>query len=265
MPKLWPIAASLLLCAGGTAAWAQRASLPAPVPLPPQKIVASAGKAERLTENRRVADSRVRQPSRAAARPAAKPLGGPAIRAKAAGNPALARPTRANRAAKADRRAGGKVPAARVTAPELRASEASAPPLVLTPAQRSVIYHIVVREQGVPVRSARAAPIQRERIVAGPLATGQIITARPKITDEVVISVPEPAVPVVSEAGPPTAAEDHALYPVGSTLPPAMPIYAIPPSVTLQVPHLQRYGYTLVRDRVLLVDPMTNLVVTEVR
>jgi hypothetical protein len=51
---------------------------------------------------------------------------------------------------------------------------------------------------------------------------------------------------------------------VGSILPEAVPVYAFPEDVVDDIPVVSSYDYALVNDRVLLVDPATHVVVSEV-
>jgi hypothetical protein len=132
-----------------------------------------------------------------------------------------------------------------------------APPLTLTADQRDAIYRAVARERGGAPRGAGAAPPMR--IVSGPLASGQIVTARPPVTDLLIV----PAVPGTPPASPSDAAAPPNPYPIGAQLPAEVPVYAMPESVSVQLPLARSYGYVMIDDRVLLVDPVTNVVVAE--
>jgi hypothetical protein len=52
-------------------------------------------------------------------------------------------------------------------------------------------------------------------------------------------------------------------YSVGSVLPPTVPTYTMPREVVYEAPALQRYAYAPVGDRVLLVEPASNVIVDE--
>jgi hypothetical protein len=54
-----------------------------------------------------------------------------------------------------------------------------------------------------------------------------------------------------------------ASYSVGSVLPPAVQTYALPRQVAYEAPALQGYAYAPVGNRVLLVEPASNVVVDE--
>jgi hypothetical protein len=51
---------------------------------------------------------------------------------------------------------------------------------------------------------------------------------------------------------------------VGRRLPSSVLLIPIPDAIVVQMPALWRYRYALVNDRVLLVDPATNIIVADV-
>ncbi|HEX5509016.1 MAG TPA: DUF1236 domain-containing protein [Pseudolabrys sp.] len=125
----------------------------------------------------------------------------------------------------------------------------------------------VVEEREVITRSAPAHRVVRHRAVrhvtrhvrhAVNLSTTQRRTIYRTIVHErrpvVVGEAVEPA-PVIA----PTEVD----YGVGSVLPDAVPIYALPEDVADEVPTVAPYDYALVNNRVLLVDPDTDVIVGE--
>lgn len=60
------------------------------------------------------------------------------------------------------------------------------------------------------------------------------------------------------------AAAPAVSYKVGAVLPEDVPVYALPQDVVYQVPALRDYDYTVIGNRVLLVEPESNTVVEEV-
>ena len=52
-------------------------------------------------------------------------------------------------------------------------------------------------------------------------------------------------------------------YRVGAALPRTVPVYAMPQQVIYEAPALRGYDYTMVGDRMLVVDPASNMVVDE--
>ena len=106
-------------------------------------------------------------------------------------------------------------------------------PLALTPAQRTTIYRTII-----PQGRGRG-PIVRERIVTetapAPVARERVVT-------------------------PPAVAD----YTVGSRVSDAYALAPLPQTVVTSVPAVRSYRYTVVNNRLLLVDPATGQVVAEV-
>jgi hypothetical protein len=135
----------------------------------------------------------------------------------------------------------------------------------LTAAQRSRIYQTVVRERVVPrtVITERTvlpgtipligAPVAREQIVTERLVT--VPPARETFGAAPFVTAPAGVERVVTEA--------EAELMVGSRIPATVPIYALPETLVRQIPTVQPYRYAIVDDRVLLVDPVTNVIVAE--
>ena len=136
----------------------------------------------------------------------------------------------------------------------------------LTAAQRSRIYQIVVRERVVPrtvitERTVVPSPIP---LIGAPVAREQIVTERlvtvPPVR-ETFGAAPFVTAPAGVERVVTTEAE--AELTVGSRIPATVPIYAVPETLARQIPAVQPYRYAIVDDRVLLVDPVTNVIVAE--
>ena len=111
----------------------------------------------------------------------------------------------------------------------------SAPPLALTPAQRTTIYRTII-----PQGRGRG-PIVRERIVTEPVAPAPVVRER--------------------SVNPPPASAYAA---VGSRVSDAYALAPMPQSVVATVPAVRSYRYTVINNRLLLVDPATGIVVAEV-
>ena len=111
----------------------------------------------------------------------------------------------------------------------------TAPPVALTPAQRTTIYRTII-----PQGRGRG-PIVRERIVTESVA-------------------PAPAVRERSVNPPPASAYAA----VGSRVSDAYALAPMPQSVVATVPAVRSYRYTVINNRLLLVDPATGIVVAEV-
>jgi len=111
----------------------------------------------------------------------------------------------------------------------------TASPLALTPAQRTTIYRTII-----PQGRGRG-PIVRERIV-----TESVAPPAPAVRERIVAPPGGPA------------------YAVGSRVTDAYALAPVPQSVVATVPAVRSYRYTVVNNRLLLVDPATGLVVAEV-
>src|SRR5215510_6611720 len=111
----------------------------------------------------------------------------------------------------------------------------TAPPLALTPAQRTTIYRTII-----PQGRGRG-PIVRERIVTESVAPALVVRER--------------------SVNPPPASAYAA---VGSRVSDAYALVPMPQSVVATVPAVRSYRYTVVNNRLLLVDPATGIVVAEV-
>src|SRR5215831_3247672 len=109
------------------------------------------------------------------------------------------------------------------------------PPLALTPAQRTTIYRTII-----PQGRGRG-PIVRERIVTESVAPAPVVR--------------EPI------ANPPARSAYAA---VGSRVSDAYALVPMPQSVVATVPAVRSYRYTVINNRLLLVDPATGMVVAEV-
>jgi hypothetical protein len=111
----------------------------------------------------------------------------------------------------------------------------TAPPLALTPAQRTTIYRTII-----PQGRGRG-PIVRERIVTESVAPAPVVRER--------------------SVNPPPASAYAA---VGSRVSDAYALAPMPQSVVATVPAVRSYRYTVINNRLLLVDPATGIVVAEV-
>jgi uncharacterized protein DUF1236 len=165
----------------------------------------------------------------------------------------------------------------RMRATPVRAAPVAATPApMLTAAQRSRIYQTVIRERVVPRTFITervvtpgpipiiTPPVVRERVIeqvitdpaSDPFVTERIVTAPPRETFGAA-----PFVPFATEGAVTTQAAIDLT--VGSRVPATVPIYALPETLARQVPAARPYRYVIVDDRVLLVDPLTNVVVAE--
>jgi hypothetical protein len=128
--------------------------------------------------------------------------------------------------------------------------------LQLTPNQRATIYRTIV-----PQGRGRA-PIVRERIEIEPVVptVRERVITRPldsyAYDTDAYAYVPRPRVGV-----PPDAYGDYAY--VGGRVPPSVRAAPFPQTLVTDFPTLRGYRYVTLGNRILLVDPSTNMIVGE--
>jgi hypothetical protein len=111
-------------------------------------------------------------------------------------------------------------------------------------AQTTVITREPATSETIITREA--APVVRERVELTP---AQRTTVYRTIVKERTVA---PAPTVVEEVR------------VGARIPASTQLYAIPESVAVEVPTVKSYKYMVVNNRVVLVDPATSTVVSEI-
>jgi hypothetical protein len=136
-------------------------------------------------------------------------------------------------------------------------------PLVLTPAQRNVVYRTVVQQQVVP--AVPVAPVgyppfpapayQPRTVVVAPSATTGYGFTTADLDEDYVDTMP---------AVTPYPRYTAARYAVGSVLPASVVVTPLPSVAAARVPAVQPYSYATIGGRVLLVDPVTNAVVADI-
>lgn len=135
-------------------------------------------------------------------------------------------------------------------------------PLQLTPDQRATIYRTIV-----PQGRGRS-PIVRERIVIEPVAptVRERVVTRPAQPygysyDADAYAYAAPAAPSPRVVVTPDAYGDYAY--VGARVPSEVRLSPFPRTVVTDVPALRSYRYVTYGNRVLVVDPSTNMVMGE--
>jgi hypothetical protein len=112
---------------------------------------------------------------------------------------------------------------------------ATAEPVVLDNAQRDVVYRRIVEQRTVPVE---------QRGILAPVGS--------------MFPMVEPVRPTVTYAQP-----LRTTYVVGSRLPADIQLVELPETVIEQVPSIAPYAYAMVDGRVLLVDPQSGIIVSD--
>jgi Protein of unknown function (DUF1236) len=133
------------------------------------------------------------------------------------------------------------------------------PAPILTPVQRRVVYRTVVEEHVVPPTVIERDPFAPPIGVMAPPVSATIPFNAPPVPVAVETYGAAPAVTerVVTTAAAPTLV-------VGARVPVTVPLYAFPETLGVRVPAVRSYRYAVIDDRVFLVDPYTNRVVSEI-
>jgi Protein of unknown function (DUF1236) len=122
---------------------------------------------------------------------------------------------------------------------------AAVQPVVLSPAERRLVYSTIVREQ--------VAPAVTQQVVSTSVPAWSWGSSwswgPPVVAQTEQVAVVAPAAPAV--------------YRVGARLPETVPLYGIPQTVALRVPATRPYSYAHVGGRVYLVDPATSIIVAD--
>jgi Protein of unknown function (DUF1236) len=146
--------------------------------------------------------------------------------------------------------------------------------VALTPAQRNTIYSTIVEERVVPrtvitepvVAPTFAAPFVTAPAVREEIVTERVVTPSTPLVGERIVTRPF-AVETVGTApavtGRVVTTPASVELTIGSRVPATVPLYALPPTLGVQIPSVRSYRYAIVEDRVLLVDPVSGIVVAE--
>jgi hypothetical protein len=151
-----------------------------------------------------------------------------------------------------------------------------APPVAVMPAPAYVApapaYVVPAPAPGVVVEQApiaeeqivtTPAPIARETIVQ-PAPERRIIRERARTTQvRLTTRQRHDVLRTIRYERPARTVTEHVDYSVGSVLPASVPVYAMPQQVVYEAPALRGYDYTLVGNRMLVVEPGSNTVVDE--
>ena len=147
-----------------------------------------------------------------------------------------------------------------------------APPVAIAPAPAYVAapaYVVPAPARGVIVEQA---PVAEEQIVAPPVRRETIIQQAPErhiIRRHVITQVRlttrqrHDVLRTIRYERPSRRVTERVDYRIGSPLPAAVPVYAMPQQVVYEAPALRGYDYTVVGDRMLVVDPASSTVVDE--
>jgi len=129
------------------------------------------------------------------------------------------------------------------------------PPVALTPMQRQMVYRTIVLREVLPTPIAPVGPVvTAPALVPAPVETpiGALDEAGARATYRA------PSYPGT------TFATTYSPAYVGTQVPATVLLMPLPSTLVAQVPVVQSYRYAVLNDRLLLVDPETNVVVADV-
>ena len=145
----------------------------------------------------------------------------------------------------------------------------AAPPVVVEPAPAYVAPApgVVVEEDGAPIverRIVRPAPTIETETIVQPAPERRVIRRAP-VTTQVRLTTRQrhDVLRTIRVERPARRVTERIDYRVGAALPASVPVYAMPQQVVYEAPSLRGYDYTLVGDRMLVVDPASNMVIDE--
>lgn len=140
-----------------------------------------------------------------------------------------------------------------------------ASPLALAPAQRRVIYRTIVQQQVIPPVAASVVPVPPPgyRPYPAPAYSERTIVAAPATTGYGAVGYPlDDDDDMYAEAVPPAVVPVR--YVVGARLPSNVVLAPMPAGAVVAVPAARAYGYAMIDNRVLLVDPVSYTVVADI-
>jgi hypothetical protein len=143
-----------------------------------------------------------------------------------------------------------------------------APPLAIAPAPEVVVPapapgYVVEEAPVVEQRIVTAPPVETETIVQ-PAPERRIIRHRAHTTQvRLTTRQRHDVLRTIRTERPARTVTERVDYRVGAVLPETVPVYAMPQQVVYEAPALRGYDYTLVGDRMLVVDPASNTVIDE--
>ena len=119
------------------------------------------------------------------------------------------------------------------------------PRLVLGPHERQIIYRTIAEREVIPRQQVIVAPGAAPApafVAPAPAVVGARVLPSVVAAEETVVTAP---------------------IPVGTVLPPNVPLYAMPQNVALTVPATQSYSYAWLGGRAYLVEPASGTVVAD--
>ena len=142
--------------------------------------------------------------------------------------------------------------------------------LLLTPAQRQVVYRTIVQREVYPAPTVRPIypPVVAQTEVIEPAPRSYPLRTIYPFPNDNPYYDDQYAYRSYNYANANSHLYDRypvrTTYVVGSRIPESVPLVAVPDSVAIQIPATRSYSYAIVSGRVYLVDPATNMIVADV-
>jgi Protein of unknown function (DUF1236) len=137
--------------------------------------------------------------------------------------------------------------------------------LLLSPAQRQIIYRGVVQREYYPVPVPAGPPVGAQTdVYAPPPASGYPLRTVYPADERYGEYAYDPYHDDYREPYRPAYRRDNVSLVVGARIPQSVPLYAVPEPVAARIPAATPYGYALIDNRVFLVDPATGVIVADI-
>jgi Protein of unknown function (DUF1236) len=136
-------------------------------------------------------------------------------------------------------------------------------PLVLSPAQRQVIYRTVVQREVYPAPVPLAPPVAQTDVYA-PRAGYPLRTVYPADAGYGDYAYDPYHDQYYRDPYRPAYRQDGVPLAVGARIPQTVPLVAVPEPVAARIPAARPYSYAVLDNRVYLVDPATGVIVAEI-
>jgi hypothetical protein len=138
-------------------------------------------------------------------------------------------------------------------------------PLLLSPAQRQVIYRTVVQRELYPAPVPYGPPVVQTEVYPPPPPFGYPVrTVYPADEGDGDYAYDPYHDQYVREPYRPAYRQDGVPFAVGARIPQSVPLVAVPEPLAARIPAAAPYSYAVLDNRVYLVDPATSLIVAEI-
>ncbi|MGN6570185.1 MAG: DUF1236 domain-containing protein [Pseudolabrys sp.] len=139
-------------------------------------------------------------------------------------------------------------------------------PTYVAPAYVAPAPGVVVEDEGAPVieqRIVTPAPRVETETIVQPAPERRVIHRAPLTQVRLTTRQRHDVLRTIRVERPSRTVTERVDYRVGAALPASVPVYAMPQQVIYEAPALRGYEYTMVGDRMLVVDPASSTVVDE--